>query len=173
MRPLVFPLLVLAACATATPSAIDRREILVDDRIYTSARDTRGQDSKIDATVDAVWNATVAAYGELGIEIRHMDRPKGEVGNRSFVASRTIGGKQLGAYLNCGMDPFGGTHANSARIELSVMSTITLGDDSSSVLATRVDGTARRIGVSSDPLPCGSIGTLEAEIARRVRASTG
>jgi hypothetical protein len=133
-------------------------DIILEDQRYAVGRD-------FGATAPELFEATVAAYAELGIEITEMEVDR-RVGNRRFQARRRLAGERLTKYLRCGVDVTGRALADSGIAVIDVVSEIVPLSDLDSRLETTVAASARKAGgTSTDPVLCTSRGGLEERIA--------
>ena len=129
--------------------------------------------SSIHAPFSAVWAALPDAYNSLEIELTVIDPPSGTIGNRSFIRTRSLGGKRLSAYFDCGSS-MTGMRADEGRMVVSVVSRATAGADGQTSLATTVSGVVQtNEGASAQAIPCASSGALEETIRSAVARRTG
>lgn len=134
----------------------------------TLAPSTYTVESDLGASSDDVWEAAMAAYEELGIEVTYS-RPGQEVGNRQLRVRRRLAGDRLSKYLRCGVDATGRPMADSYIVTLNVVSDVTGVTDLQSRLGTTVSASALKPGgTSTAPVLCTSKGLLEERIAELV-----
>lgn len=157
-------------CATASTGSspqTNQRVLVVDTdtRAITTSTDPSGVDTVIAGMPDRVWDALQAAYAEVGIEVLAINRPIGELGNRNFRVVGKLGGKPASTYFNCGFDPYSGPQANALPIQASLITVIRPESATSTHVESKLTGSARKIGVSANPLYCSSTGELERRIA--------
>lgn len=173
-----FLVLALMGCASGTGStagpadsrpSIEERTVLTDDRLYRSTVDSRTVRTLVPAPREKVWAAVEVAYNQLGIDVKTMNPNTGELGNIAHVAQRQLAGKPLSNFLNCGTDVISGPIANTHRIQLSLLTTLSP-DSSGTYIESRLAATARKIGTSNDPLPCSTTGRLEQQLNQKVLA---
>ena len=172
-----FLVLALMGCASGSGSttgstadsrpSIEERTILTDDRLYRSTVDSRRVSTLVPAPRDKVWQAVQAAYTELGIDVKTMNPNTGELGNTAHTTQRTLAGKPISNFLNCGTDAITGPIANTHRIVLSLLTTLSP-DSNGTMIESRLTATARKVGTSNDPLACSTTGRLERDLNRRV-----
>ena len=169
-RLLVLALLGCASAPASNPPPPDR-VILVDDRgrVYRTANDANeGVTQDVPGPRDDVLRAVVGVYQDLGLDVNTLDPAAGLVGARNLNVPRRLGGQPISKYLNCGSDPMGGPTADSYLVTINAQSVATpasQGGKSDDVLVrTTVPATARRPGVSADPVHCTSNGALEKRI---------
>ena len=169
-------------CATASsggssePDA-NQRVLVADEshsgRIITTSADASGVESVLAAPMDKVWDALLAAYKDLGIEVLSMNRPAGEMGNRNFKMPSNINRQPRSRWFNCGMDPLSGPSANVYPIDASMLTVIKADTAGTTHIETRLSGSARKTGVNADPLYCATTGNLELFLADDVRKHLG
>lgn len=163
-------LLVLAttACASSTTSratADPQRDIIYDDKVgtvRTSAYPARATVA-IAATPDKTWDAMMAAYAVIGVDLKYLNRPTGELGNRDAVMSRRIATGELSRYLDCGIDPFSGPQANAYPVKTSLVTRMTP-DGAGTKVETMFSGLMTKPGAGAT-VHCSSTGSLERLIA--------
>ena len=180
MRTPILALILVCGCASASPPT---SETPSSDRILGVNNQTgevlHTQASvgpvatSIHAPFGAVWAGLPDVYNSLGIELTLVDPPTGTVGNRSFIRSRTLGGKRLSAYFDCGSS-MTGMRADEGRMIVSAVSKAAPGADGQTSLATTVSGAVQtNEGASAQTIPCASTGTLEETIRSAVARRTG
>ncbi|HEV2148563.1 MAG TPA: hypothetical protein VGR37_14260 [Longimicrobiaceae bacterium] len=141
--------------------------------ILESYSDRGGAAFVVPAEVDRVWAALPAVYNQLGIPMGTSVPATRTYGNTSLQLGRTLAGKPVSAWLNCGEGPFGAPLANSYRVVASIVTTLAPGANGQTQLRTMVNATATNRGVSGAPVNCGTTGALETLIAERVRQIVG
>lgn len=165
-------------CATTSSSSgttpTENQRVLVADeshsgRIITTSADPSGVESVVAAPMDKVWDALLASYKDLGIEVLSINRPIGELGNRNFRMPSNVNRQPRSRYFNCGMDPLSGPQANVYPIDASMLSVIKADTAGTTRIETRLTGSARKTGVNADPLYCATTGSLELFLADDVR----
>lgn len=175
MRTRFFLVIVLAGCASAasrssqSPSS-DR--ILGQDTQTGELLHTQSSDGPVAATVhastDAVWGALTDTYNGLGIELTVVDKGTGTIGNRSFVRSRTLAGKRMAEYFECGQS-MTGSRADEGRLTISAVSNVSALTGGESRLSTTVTAVVTTMeGASAQNIPCSSTGMLEEAIRNTV-----
>ncbi len=161
-----------ATTGTSSSTPTENQRVLVSDEthhtILTSA-DPTGAEAVIAAPMDKVWEALLAAYKDIGIQVLSINRPTGELGNRNFRMPSRISGQPRSRYFNCGMDALVGPQANAYPIDASMLTVIKADTTGTTHMETRLTGSARKIGVNADPLYCSTTGALEAVLADAVR----
>ena len=122
----------------------------------------------IAATPDAVWQALLAAYGDMKVPVTELATEQRRAGNPAFRTRRQLGGVRLSRYLNCG-ERLGDQNADSYEVTLRLQ-TQAVADGSGTTLHTLVDGTAKPVGVSGAAVNCSTTGELERRVVALVRA---
>ena len=175
MRKFALGLIIVAACATSGTSGRDTQRkdrILGVDAQTSEVMHTQSSDGPVSATLhastDAVWKALPAAYAGLGIDLMVIDRPSGTIGNRSFIRTRTLAGKRLSAYFECGSS-MTGLRADEGRVTAASVTRVTAASDGETQLSTTVAGVVQTVeGSSAQSIPCASTGALEEAIRNAV-----
>jgi len=156
----------VSACASGTPSTSERqRDIIFDDKVGTVRTDANpGRNTVIiPATPDRTWDAIMSAYSLLSVEVKYLNRPVGELGNRDVVMSRRLVTGELSKYLDCGSDPFAGPQANEYPVRASLVTRM-WPDGTGTKIETRFSGTMTKSGARATA-HCSSTGALESLIA--------
>jgi hypothetical protein len=180
MRTSILGLILLCGCASASrpasePSSNDR--ILgvnnqTGEVLHTQAS-VGPVASSIHAPFSTVWAALPEVYNSLAIELTVIDQPSGTVGNRSFVRTRTLGGKRMSAYFDCGSS-MTGMRADEGRMTITAVSRVTDVANGETSLATTVSAVVQtNEGASAQNIPCASSGALEETIRSGVARRTG
>lgn len=158
--------LVLATTACASSSAArantDRpRDVIYDEQLGTlrTPADAAGTVVAVAATPDRTWDAMMAAYALIGVEVKHLNRATGELGNRDAVMSRRIASGQVSRYLDCGTDQFLGPQANSYPVRASLITRM-WPDGAGMKLETKLSGLMSKPGAGGT-VHCSSTGSLE------------
>jgi hypothetical protein len=158
------PLLASCASSGTASTASPERVVLVGDE----QRELRipGADINARTTFSApmgrVWDALRQSYSDVGILPTVADRVQGTYGNSAFVAPRSIAGRPLREYFNCGSGPSGAL-IDQGRLLATVMTTLSAAPDGASTIAdTRVSAMLQlNEGSSTAPPVCTSTGKLE------------
>lgn len=180
MRTSILAFILVCGCASTSRPATENpshdRILGVDNQsgeVLHTQSSTGPVASSIHAPFSAVWSALTDTYNSLGIELTVIDPPSGTIGNRSFTRSRTLSGKRLSAYFDCGSS-MTGMRADEGRIMVSAVSKATAGTDGQTSLATTVSGAVQtNEGASAQIIPCASTGVLEETIRNTVARRTG
>ena len=177
MRPIrIVPiLLIAAACAPRTvPSAsappesapvIHATSTGMEVRLQTGEQ---GVSSPIEAPPALVFDALISVMTDFEIEPDILESRVRRYGATRITRSR-MAGEATNTLLRCGNQGAGPSAVARLRIRLSVVSQVDAADDGSSLLTTRVEGTATPVdGTSTSMVNCTSTGKLEERIARGV-----
>lgn len=166
--------LAAAACTHSATTAAPPTQTIVNigvDRpqaaVLRAPEEAGHEDLVVTASRTAVLNALVAAYSDLGIEVRYSNPQTSELGNRNFAKIHTIAGEPLSKFLDCGMTPTGPA-ASSYRITMSMLS-MAVPDSAGIRVETRLQARATDFGVSTEPRDCRSLGTLEGRLHNLVK----
>ncbi len=169
-------LLLMAACAPATQSAIQTPADMparVDSRGngYDFRLNAAGEalGNVFAAPVDKVWPLAVDAYGRVGLKIDASDPVGHKLQTRGQVVRRHLNGRALSTYFDCGSD-ITGTLADVWRLKIDAQMAVAPGMTADSArVATLLTVTATPVeGTSTTVTPCQSKGQLEGMIARLV-----
>jgi hypothetical protein len=176
MRLLLFlPLLLVASCSAAqTPSSAPtpptRVELSGGGVDFYIAPDTREARSRLPAPPAEIWALLHGYYLEHGIPLETVDQPNWTLGNRGYLVSRSLGGRRLSFFLDCGSTMLG-ARADTERVQVSVVSVLEE-IEGGTLLRTRVTGTTRpSAGASGNPVACVSSGQLELRFAALIEES--
>jgi len=172
----IFIALAVTACASAPTSSAgagQQRDIIFDDGLGTVRTDANpGRNTVIiPATPDRTWDAIMSAYSLLSVEVKYLNRPAGELGNRDVVMSRRLVTGELSRYLDCGSDPFAGPQANEYPVRASLVTRM-WPDGTGTKIETRFSGTMSKSGARAT-VHCTSTGALESFIAVSVGKLAG
>ncbi len=153
-----------SACASASASRATtdaQREIIFDDKVGTvrTAANPAGTVIAVPASPDVTWNAIMSAYSLIGIEVKYLNRPAGELGNRDVMLSRRIKTGEISRYLDCGNDTFAGPQANSYPVRASLITRM-WAEGSATSMETRLSGSMTKPGAGAT-VHCSSTGALE------------
>lgn len=161
--------LVTGCATTAGSTSSSERVVAVDERTGTTVR-TQSEttpSATIAAPPDKVWEAVVSSYAMLKVNLTHVNRPAGEVGNRRFVMSRSFFNRPVSAYLNCGDDPLAGPNADSYPVTASFVTRVRA-EGTGTVIETSLSGLMSKGGASSGEVYCSTTGALERQFAAMV-----
>jgi hypothetical protein len=178
--------LLLAGCATSPDTGSTGMETPIDSPEVFSIGDRMGEGMVsnvqpgvdrisvgISASPDAVWDALVQVYADVGIEIAGADPGTRSLNNPNFVLSRRLGGQRLSRYLECGSGSIGG-FADHFRIQMSILSQVEAKPDGLSTLHTTIQAIGDNPeGTSNTRVPCSSTHQLERRIAAEVGELVG
>ena len=120
-------------------------------------------------------DALRAAYEANGVAVTLWDPAAGRVGTTRLVVQQTLGRAPLSRYLRCG-ESVTGPRADTDRVVVSLVSTVTAGPGGQSDVRTTLVAHARDMsGGSGDAQACATTGVLEALLhahARRPKSPT-
>jgi hypothetical protein len=162
----------VSACVTSTQSGTPVQTATVSSTLAPQqtmdlTRDVVVRQTSIEAPRAKVWEALHAVHDALGIGFTNGDLASGtatfEVANRM----RTVAGKPASRYIDCGMGP-AGARADSYRLVVRLNHSMESPTPTSTVLTSTLQAWARNPGMSSDAIPCTSLGLLEREIGAAV-----
>jgi hypothetical protein len=119
------------------------------------------------APMDSVWAVLPGVFLELGIEPGTVDQRQHYLANTSFKVRRSIGGKRLSLYLDCGSSVAGPT-ADHVEVTMSLSVQVVADSSSLSHLRTQLNAYAIQEGTAAIRMHCGTKGGLEERIARMV-----
>lgn len=166
--------LLAIACVTASNSGPENQRVLVTDTSpVRTTTDPSGIEAVVQAPLDRVWHALFDTYGELGVDVRSINQPIGEIGNRDFTISGKLAGKLASTWFSCGLDPNLGPQANMYRIRASLLSTVRAEGAGATRIESRLAGTTRRTGVNAEPIYCATTGALENRIVASLTKRLG
>jgi hypothetical protein len=114
---------------------------------------------------DRVWAVMRAVYDSLGIPVASFDASTKTIGNTGLRLKRRLGEVALSKYINCGSTQ-GFPSADTYEVFLSVTTSVrpAASGPQATQISTTVDGQARPITFSGEPVRCSSLTTLEARI---------
>lgn len=132
-----------------------------------------GHSQIIIGTMDAAWTALNVAYSDLKIPITTLVDAQHLVGNESFKVRRRVGDIPMQRILDCG-NAQGIPNAETYDIVMSISSFLAPNPKGGLNLVTRIDATGRSPSFAREnAVACHSSGTLEKDIAERVRKKLG
>jgi hypothetical protein len=114
---------------------------------------------------DRVWAVMRAVYDSLGIPVATFEAASKTIGNNGLRLKRRLGEVALSKYVNCGSTQ-GFPSADTYEVFLSVMTSVrpaAVGPQATQI-STTVEGQARPITFSGEPVRCSSLSTLESRI---------
>lgn len=124
-------------------------------------------------TMDAAWTALNVTYSDLKIPITTLVDAQHLVGTESFKVRRRVGDIPMQRILDCG-NAQGIPNAETYDIVMSISSYLTPNPKGGLNLITRIDATGRSPSFAREnAVACHSSGTLEKDIAERVRRKLG
>jgi hypothetical protein len=126
---------------------------------YTSA--DLGMLTVVPSPLDSAYTALTKAYLSLGLPVTR-DPSAHVVGDDHVVVMRTMLGRRLSAFLNCGADAImGSPRADTYQVTFSVMSTLSSADSGRTRVVTLVTGQASDLATSASSVYCSSTGLME------------
>lgn len=132
-----------------------------------------GHSQVIIGSMDAAWTALNVVYSDLKIPITTLVDAQHLIGNESFKVRRRIGEIPMQRILDCG-NAQGIPNAETYDILMTVSSYLAPNPKGGLNLVTRIDATGRSPNFAREnAVACHSTGTLEKDIAERVRKKLG
>jgi hypothetical protein len=181
MRNLVLiPVLALAACATAPATTTSPTTRTAESSVasgggttYTVEVTTRTDVERVALGVprQQAWEAMVAAYQALGLEITGADQANGALLVGSQRARGRLAGQSLTTLFDCGQGAAGPVTA-TYTLQVTIRGQVTP-TQGGSQLETRVEANARDAATNNPPVTCATKGGLERLIAQEVRQRVG
>lgn len=170
-------LLALTGCASATQHSEETtpRQAAIYSGPETGmilGERPRAVGTTIAAPPAAVWLAVKKVYAEFEIPITVETPAVHQIGNQNFYKSRTLAGKPMTQFVDCG-NGMTGPKAASYRIYISMLSDVFADGTGTKVQTTFIPMGQDMAGNSTDRIPCGSTGRLEQLFLDRVKAAVG
>ena len=165
----ILALLFLAgACASpssGTSSEEPARSVVRTTGFQTAELLTEGDrvSSTFEASPGEVWAILHAVYGTLGIPVTQVAPDRMTLGNPS-LETRTIDGKRMSAYLDCGTT-LSGRIADRYDVTLNLSTRVVERAGGGSEITTSVDAWAEPRVTRGDAVHCRSRGSLEDRIS--------
>ncbi len=175
MRRTVF-LLALCGCASAqsTPDDVSARSMAIVTTPETGmmvSESSHPTQAMIAAPPAAVWLAAKKVYTDMEIPVAVENPSMHQMGNANFYKTRQFAGIPMAQLVDCGSG-MEGPKASSYRIYMSLLTTIASdGKGGTDVRTTFVAAGQDMSGSSSDRIPCGTSGKLEATFLTRLKNS--
>ncbi|HEY9225963.1 MAG TPA: hypothetical protein VIP11_04905 [Gemmatimonadaceae bacterium] len=124
----------------------------------------------IPAAPAAVWLAVKSVYTEWEIPVTVENPSVHQIGNQNFYKTRTMAGRPMPEWVDCGSG-MTGPKAGSYRIYISLLTDVSPdGQGGTKVQTTFIPVGQDMMGNSTDRIPCGSTGRLEAAFLAKVKA---
>ncbi len=114
------------------------------------------------------WTRLARAYSDLGIPLTTVNAKDHLLGNEGMRRSHTLANSRLSSFMDCGSGGSGGANADVYSVNMSVMSRVSALTDSTTEVVTLLQATARPMSFGTDPIVCGTTGSLEARISSMV-----
>lgn len=167
--------LVLACASSSTESPIPpptRSVVRVTGFQTAEFLDEKDQTSvTLPESAAEVWAALPGVYEELGIPVTQRDPSRMVVANPAHKA-RTIGGRRMGRYLDCGTS-LRGALANIYDVTVAVGTHVRSAPEGGATVTTILEAWAEPRTTRGNPVHCRSKNTLEQRIMERLAASLG
>jgi hypothetical protein len=126
----------------------------------------------VEASVADVWRVLPRAWEDANVPLGSIDNARHTLQSGAFRAPRSIVGKSLSEFFDCGYT-MAGPRVTLWQVSVEVAGAV-LPDPAGAKVATRVDATAQpRDGTSTNSVTCTSRGELERIIAGNVRVRLG
>lgn len=154
----------LGACASASKASSTPTDRVVATTDVGTIRTHEGMatDSVIEAPPDTAFAALVAAYQDLGIDVKLLDATNRQVGNRRFSKMYDLAGVRLSKYFGCGSTETGPA-ADNYRVTMSVVSQV-IPSGAVSRVDTQLTAYAEDLASSKGTISCTTLGGLEQRI---------
>jgi hypothetical protein len=174
-------LVLLAALCSCASAGTPREESTPKQATIYSGPDApliladrpRAVATTIAAPAAAVWLATKTVYAEFQVPLAVENTTTRQLGNSNFYKTRSFAGQSMPSLVDCGSG-MTGPKASSYRIYMSLLSTVEAdGKGGTTLQTTFVPAGQDLSGNSSDRIPCGTTGRLEALFNDRVKAILG
>lgn len=124
-------------------------------------------------TPEDVWKTLLVTYNDLKLPITALDASARQISSSDTRAPRTLGGKPLRDYLDCGSG-ISGPRVDSHDVAYTLVTVVkAAGGDSTAVQSSLVGNAASRGGASTAPVNCATTGRLENRIAQLVKLKLG
>lgn len=122
----------------------------------------------LEMPIETAYRRLLATYDVLGLEANTFSERDWFVGARNLTLRRRLGDRRLSSLLNCGSG-MTGPNADSYEISLSIVSQLRPAGTAATQLSTRIEASARPMGVSGTTVHCSTTGRLETEISESVQ----
>lgn len=124
----------------------------------------------VSAEIGAVWQSLAVAYERQGVRGAPIGEGLRVFGTRGLRLARSIDGKPISRYLDCGIGTGGVPRADTHTVTLEATTELVAIDATHTLLRSRVTGSAQQPG-GLNSVRCGTTGVFEEELAARVRAT--
>lgn len=163
-----------AATPNVTITPVTQRIVTPGSTLNINTVDVNaGYSQIISGTMDEAWTALNVVYSDLKIPITTLVDAQHLVGNESFKVRRRIGNIPMQQILDCG-NAQGIPNAETYDILMTISSFLASNPKGGLTLITRIDATGRSPNYAREnAVACHSSGTLENDIAERVRKKIG
>jgi len=162
----------LSACATpgtTTDSSTPKQAIIFQGEKGTIyAERPRASSMTFAAPAATVWLATKKVYADLDVPLTVENLTTHQIGNQNFFKARQFAGESMTQLVDCGSG-MTGPKAASYRIYMSLLTQVDAdAKGGTTVQTTFVPMGQDMSGGSSDRIPCGTTGRLEAIVLDRI-----
>ena len=141
--------------------------------VYRVNNSNGGITGYVRGTPEDVWKTLLVTYNDLKLPITALDEGSRQISSSDTRAPRTLGGKPLGDYLDCGSG-ISGPRVDGYDVAYTLVSVVTpAGGDSTAVQSSLVASATSRGGTSNAPVDCVTTGMLEKRVARLVSLKLG
>ena len=163
-----------ASAATQTEATTAKQAVIFQGENGTIyAERPRATMVTIAAPAATVWLATKKVYADLDIPLTVDNPAMHQLGNQNFVKTRQFAGESMTQLVDCGSG-MTGPKAASYRIYMSLLTLVTGdGKGGTTVQTTFVPMGQDMSGGSSDRIPCGTTGRLEAIVLDKIKSASG
>jgi hypothetical protein len=154
----------------AAPLAAQRTRtvVVVPGQLTEVVTDTMGTPYEVPYPAANVYSALLAAFKELKVPAEVRDSAAGRVESNVFHRRGDLGGRQISTYLSCG-DGITGPYADSYRVYMVIMTTVTPKDRENSTIRTIFLAGAVNVSEGArQPMACESSGRLEIRLHKLV-----
>lgn len=164
----------VAPTPNVTVTPVTQRIVTAGSTLSINTIDVNsGYSQLIVGTMDAAWTALNVVYSDLKIPITTLVDAQHLIGNESFKVRRRIGDIPMQQILDCG-NAQGIPNAEMYDILMTISSFVAPNPKGGLTLITRIDATGRSPTFAREnAVACHSSGTLEKDIAERVRKKLG
>jgi hypothetical protein len=154
---------------SAAGQALPRARVTLPAFETTIVMDTLAVPYDVAAPVTDVFRSTVTVFRNLQIPIEVQDSARRLVGHLKMRRSGSLAGAHLSQYFNCGMG-MTGPNADFYRLYIALLVLLDPKGADSTKMGIALIATGQDMqGSSKGPVKCGSLGSLEAKLARLIR----
>lgn len=125
----------------------------------------------IAAPVEQVWSAVITTLQQMEFPVTTIDTDRHTIGNLNHAVRGKLIGKLVSRSVDCGRGRVGTNMANSARVTVAFLATLTSTSAGATEITANFRGTAIDPGVNNaNPVACSSTGYLEQQFFDAVQA---